>query len=485
MALRRLKKELKDSLSTSSPHRMPDNCYAEPQNEDDYFVWTTLLVGPQNTPYQDGHFYIKFQFPQDYPFKPPKMQFQTKIYHPQINDKGGFCLSGGQDRDTWSPALTMMSLMGFIKDMLINPDPEFPMVPEIANLLNSNKQKYNQNATDWTLKYAKPLIDQPILKNLQFQYCINKQHIKCNFDIQSSNKHLKKFPELSLAVLCDSIAHKIPINKQSVFSDTNNYSVTIPYKMEYGTKLTIESYLEYKQDTNTQYNVLKFSRRYYDLWLDELSKEEYFLLTLGFMKAMTKELSIDIPLEIIKLCHNFYYYYKYWITFTWNKNGNEEKAKIRVQTARDINYYQLSYTIQSKWIKTKFLEAFNFVDAGGRDMGYMYGYGIICVRTSKSDDAEYPRTLNVTMDKKPSGSYLMYQAEYKNKLKRIICHIGVPKNKSLEFVLNTVKDKFEINEDVDKIQILVHNASITDEHNIRQLFNDYGFVQCTIAIKGE
>ena len=34
----------------------------------------------------------------------------------------------------------MMSLMGFIKDMLINPARKFPMVPEIANLFNTNKQ---------------------------------------------------------------------------------------------------------------------------------------------------------------------------------------------------------------------------------------------------------------------------------------------------------------------------------------------------------
>lgn len=58
-----------------------------------------------DSPYAGGVFFLSITFPTDYPFKPPKVSFTTKIYHPNINANGSICLD--ILRDQWSPALTI------------------------------------------------------------------------------------------------------------------------------------------------------------------------------------------------------------------------------------------------------------------------------------------------------------------------------------------------------------------------------------------
>ncbi|CAD7687773.1 unnamed protein product [Nyctereutes procyonoides] len=43
------------------------------------------LIVPDNPPYDKGAFRIEINFPAEYPFKPQKITFKTKIYHPIIS----------------------------------------------------------------------------------------------------------------------------------------------------------------------------------------------------------------------------------------------------------------------------------------------------------------------------------------------------------------------------------------------------------------
>ena len=62
-------------------------------------------MGPSDSPFQGGVFFLNIHFPADYPFKPPKVSFTTRIYHPNVNSNGSICLDILNAQ--WSPALTI------------------------------------------------------------------------------------------------------------------------------------------------------------------------------------------------------------------------------------------------------------------------------------------------------------------------------------------------------------------------------------------
>jgi len=146
-SLKRIQKELADIKDNP-----PANCCAGPAEDDDLYHWTATLIGPEDSPYEGGVFFLDITFPQNYPFKAPKIYFKTKIYHPNIDSQGGICLD--ILKTAWSPALTVTKILLSICSLLTDPNPDDPLVPTIAKLYKSNLEKYNQKAKLWTLHYA-------------------------------------------------------------------------------------------------------------------------------------------------------------------------------------------------------------------------------------------------------------------------------------------------------------------------------------------
>eukprot|EP00614_Pseudopedinella_elastica_P018043 CAMPEP_0172644390 /NCGR_PEP_ID=MMETSP1068-20121228/239187_1 /TAXON_ID=35684 /ORGANISM="Pseudopedinella elastica, Strain CCMP716" /LENGTH=182 /DNA_ID=CAMNT_0013458589 /DNA_START=479 /DNA_END=1026 /DNA_ORIENTATION=+ len=181
MALKRINRELQDLGNDP-----PANCSAGPVG-DDLFHWQATIMGPDESPYSGGvyflniHFpadypfkppkacklpswapdespysggvyFLNIHFPADYPFKPPKVNFTTKIYHCNINSNGGICLDILKDQ--WSPALTLSKVLLSICSLLTDPNPDDPLVPEIAQVLRTDKNRHDTTAREWTAKYA-------------------------------------------------------------------------------------------------------------------------------------------------------------------------------------------------------------------------------------------------------------------------------------------------------------------------------------------
>ncbi len=146
MSHKRIQKELKDLIQDA-----PANCSAGPIN-DDLYHWSGTIIGPQDSAYTGGLFYLDIRFPSDYPFKPPKITFTTKIYHPNINKYGSICLDILNKE--WSPALTINKVLLSICSLLTDPNPDDPLVPSIADTYKHNKNEYEKMAKEWTLLYA-------------------------------------------------------------------------------------------------------------------------------------------------------------------------------------------------------------------------------------------------------------------------------------------------------------------------------------------
>ncbi|KAK3735795.1 hypothetical protein RRG08_036843 [Elysia crispata] len=143
---RRLQRELAEiSLDP------PPNCSAGPKG-DNLYEWSSTILGPKSSVYEGGVFFLDIQFTTDYPFKPPRVVFRTRIYHCNINSQGAICLD--ILKDNWSPALTISKVLLSICSLLTDCNPNDPLVGNIAQQYLTNREEHDKMAREWTKRYA-------------------------------------------------------------------------------------------------------------------------------------------------------------------------------------------------------------------------------------------------------------------------------------------------------------------------------------------
>nr|XP_023658311.1 ubiquitin-conjugating enzyme E2 E1-like [Paramormyrops kingsleyae] len=119
---------------------------------DNIYEWRSTILGPPGSVYEGGVFFLDIAFTPDYPFKPPKVTFRTRIYHCNINSQGVICLD--ILKDNWSPALTISKVLLSICSLLTDCNPADPLVGSIATQYLTNRVEHDRIAKQWTKRYA-------------------------------------------------------------------------------------------------------------------------------------------------------------------------------------------------------------------------------------------------------------------------------------------------------------------------------------------
>eukprot|EP00930_Biecheleria_cincta_P011508 TRINITY_DN114399_c0_g1_i1.p1 TRINITY_DN114399_c0_g1~~TRINITY_DN114399_c0_g1_i1.p1 ORF type:complete len:168 (+),score=20.70 TRINITY_DN114399_c0_g1_i1:71-574(+) len=114
---------------------------------DDLFIWSAIILGPQGTPWEGGVWKLDMTFPAEYPNKPPKVQFRTEAFHPNIFPDGQICLDLLKGPG-WSPSYDVAAVLVAIQSLLADPDthatPEGGANPDAESLFVRDRQSYNE-----------------------------------------------------------------------------------------------------------------------------------------------------------------------------------------------------------------------------------------------------------------------------------------------------------------------------------------------------
>ena len=155
-----LKNNLPLSDDSSIWIRISDNCYN---------IFTVLISGPSNTPYENGLFEFHCYLPTDYPTSPPQILLYTTgnntvRFNPNLYNNGKVCLSllgtwDGSNNEKWNPeSSTLSQVLISIQSLILIDDPYYnePGCEKLMGTDIGNKKslEYNNNLYPHTIQYA-------------------------------------------------------------------------------------------------------------------------------------------------------------------------------------------------------------------------------------------------------------------------------------------------------------------------------------------
>ena len=191
----------------------PPDCVIYHLNETDPLDIQADIIGPNSTPYENGIFRVKLVIPNNFPLSAPKGYFLTKIYHPNISEKGEICVN--TLKKDWNPAQwSLYNVFEVIKCLLIVPFPQSALNEDAGKIFMEDYAEYYKIAKIYTNIYAiKP----------------NNNNNNCNNVINNNNKENMNIlePKNNDIYNVNNNQYKTPIKNSKTFETNNINSLNI------------------------------------------------------------------------------------------------------------------------------------------------------------------------------------------------------------------------------------------------------------------
>lgn len=133
------------------------SCYPRSENFENLVA---TIIGPIGSPYNGHVFQLSIDISEQYPFEPPRITFQTPIYHPNIDNNGRICMDllNMPPKGNWNPTIGIKNLLDAVKCLLGNPNPDDPLMPDIAQEYKFNRQEFDRKVRQFMTETKNKLL---------------------------------------------------------------------------------------------------------------------------------------------------------------------------------------------------------------------------------------------------------------------------------------------------------------------------------------
>ena len=266
------KRIFKDIKNYKESDLNKNGIYCEFDERNLYNIYS-LIIGPKDTPYENGYYFFKLECPSDYPLSPPKVLFLTQgsyiRFNPNLYTNGKVCVSilNTWSGPEWTSSCTLNSVLLSILSLL-NSNP-IQNEPGWDNIEKNDIRSVNYNKV---LKYANvkiAILD--MIENPPYKFDIFKdlmlEHLHKNKDeiikyLSSSNTIIDgavmKSEIFSLNIKTNFSECHYRLNKYlSIPINKNNVKIFENYDTNEEEPLTESN----NKDSKTKNNKIKLTRK--------------------------------------------------------------------------------------------------------------------------------------------------------------------------------------------------------------------------------